>query len=41
MDPELTQAKMDAVSSRNARAVMKNEDPEEMKETLETGQENE
>jgi len=37
LDPDLTQAKMDSVSSRNARAVMKNEDPKEVKEALETG----
>jgi transglutaminase-like putative cysteine protease/tetratricopeptide (TPR) repeat protein len=37
LDPELTQAKMDAISSRNARLVMKNEEPEEEKKGLETG----
>jgi hypothetical protein len=31
MDPELTQEKLDALSSRNAREVMKNEDAEEKK----------
>jgi len=37
MDPELTQAKLDALSSRNAREVMKNEDAEDKKKTLEAG----
>jgi len=37
MDPELTQAKFDALSSRNAREVMKNEDADEKKKMLETG----
>jgi transglutaminase-like putative cysteine protease/tetratricopeptide (TPR) repeat protein len=37
MDPDLTQAKFDALSSRNARKVMKNEDADEIKKTLETG----
>jgi tetratricopeptide (TPR) repeat protein/transglutaminase-like putative cysteine protease len=37
MDPELTEAKLEALSSRNALAVLKNSDPEEMKETLEAG----
>jgi tetratricopeptide (TPR) repeat protein/transglutaminase-like putative cysteine protease len=37
MSADLTQAELEAVSSRNARAVMKNEDAEEMKETLESG----
>ncbi len=37
MDSELTQEKLNALSSRNARAVMKNEDAEEKKKTLETG----
>jgi len=37
MDPELTQAKLDALSSRNAREVMKNEDADEKKKTLEAG----
>jgi tetratricopeptide (TPR) repeat protein len=34
---DLTQARMDALASRNARLVMKNEDPEEKKKSLETG----
>jgi tetratricopeptide (TPR) repeat protein len=37
MDPELTQAKLDPLASRNAALVMKNEDTEERKKTLETG----
>jgi Flp pilus assembly protein TadD len=37
MDPELTQAKLDPLASRNALLVMKNEDAEEKKKTLETG----
>lgn len=37
MDPDLTQEKLDALSSRNAREVMKNEDAEETKKTLEAG----
>jgi len=37
MDPELTQEKLDALSSRNAREVMKNEDADKKKKTLETG----
>lgn len=37
MDPELTVAKLEAISSRNALAVLKNTDAEEMKETLEAG----
>ena len=37
MDPDLTQAKLDALSSRNAREVMKNEDAEEKKKTLDAG----
>jgi transglutaminase-like putative cysteine protease/Flp pilus assembly protein TadD len=37
MDPELTEAKLEAISSRNALAVMKNEDAEEKKEALENG----
>jgi tetratricopeptide (TPR) repeat protein len=37
MDPELTQAKLDALSSRNAREVMRNEDAEDKKKTLEAG----
>lgn len=37
MSRDLTQAEMEAVSSRNARAVMKNEDAEEMKQALASG----
>ncbi len=37
MDPELTEAKMNAVLSRNARKVMDNEDAEEKKKELESG----
>jgi tetratricopeptide (TPR) repeat protein/transglutaminase-like putative cysteine protease len=37
MSPDLTQAELEAVSSRNARAVMKNEDAEEMKQALASG----
>ena len=37
MDPSLTQAKMDAISSRNAIKVMRNEDPEDEKKMLESG----
>ena len=37
MSPDLTQAELEAVSSRSARAVMENEDAEEMQETLESG----
>ncbi|MGD0546956.1 MAG: DUF3857 domain-containing protein, partial [Terracidiphilus sp.] len=37
MDPELTVAKLEAISSRNALAVLKNTDAEEMKEALEAG----
>lgn len=37
MDPEMTEAKLDPLASRNALLVMKNEDPEEKKKTLETG----
>ncbi|MGA3371597.1 MAG: DUF3857 domain-containing protein [Terracidiphilus sp.] len=37
MDPEMTLAKLEELSSRNALAVMKNTDAEEMKETLEAG----
>ena len=37
MDPDLTQAKIDALSSRNAREVMKNEDADEKKKSLEQG----
>jgi transglutaminase-like putative cysteine protease/Flp pilus assembly protein TadD len=37
MDPEVTEAKLEAVSSRNAVAVFKNEDAEEKKKDLEQG----
>ena len=37
MDPALTEDKFLALASRNALAVMKNEDAEEKKKTLETG----
>ncbi|MGA2672988.1 MAG: DUF3857 domain-containing protein [Terracidiphilus sp.] len=37
MDPELTQAKLDAVASKNALIVMKNEDADEQKRSLESG----
>jgi transglutaminase-like putative cysteine protease/predicted Zn-dependent protease len=37
MDTALTQEKLDAFSSRNAREVMKNEDKEEKKKALEMG----
>jgi tetratricopeptide (TPR) repeat protein len=37
MDPDLTEAKMDAILSRNALVVMKNEDPEEKKKNIEAG----
>lgn len=37
MSPDLTIDKMMAVSSRNAIAVIKRDDPEELKKTLETG----
>jgi Flp pilus assembly protein TadD len=37
MDPEVTEAKLEAVSSRNAVAVFKNEDEEEKKKDLEQG----
>jgi transglutaminase-like putative cysteine protease/Flp pilus assembly protein TadD len=37
MDPELTEAKLEAVSSRNALKVLKNTDADEMKETLQAG----
>ncbi len=39
MDPELTEAKLEALSSRNAVVVMKNEDEEEKKKMLESGNE--
>jgi Flp pilus assembly protein TadD len=37
MDPDLTEAKLNALASRNARAELNNETPEEKKKTLETG----
>jgi tetratricopeptide (TPR) repeat protein len=37
MDPDLTEAKLEALASRNARTVMKNEDPDEKKTALEAG----
>lgn len=37
MDPDLTQAKFDALSSKNARIVMAAEDEEERKKTLSSG----
>lgn len=37
MDPDLTQAKLDALASRNAREVMKNQDADEKKKSLEAG----
>jgi Flp pilus assembly protein TadD len=37
MDQDLTMAKLEALSSRNALAVMKNEDPDDVKKTLEAG----
>ena len=37
MDPDLTQAKMEAITSRNAIAVMQREDPEELKKELTAG----
>lgn len=37
MDPLLTQEKMFALSSRNALAVMKRDDPDNLKKSLETG----
>ncbi len=36
-DPDLTQAKFEAVLSKNARAVLKQEDADELKQTLEHG----
>ena len=35
MDPDLTQSKLDAIASKNARLVMKNEDEEEKKKSSE------
>ena len=37
LDPDLTQAMLDPLSSRNALVVMRNEDAEEKKKSLETG----
>jgi len=37
MDPDLTEARFDAVLSRNALAVMKSEDPDERRKTIEAG----
>jgi len=37
MDPDLTLEKLNALSSRNAQIVMKNEDAKDIKDTLETG----
>jgi tetratricopeptide (TPR) repeat protein len=37
MDPDLTEAKLDALTSRNGLVVMKNEDADEKKKTLEAG----
>jgi len=37
MDPDLTEAKLNAVGSRNARIVMGADDKEERKRTLESG----
>lgn len=37
MDPDLTEAKLEAVSSRNARAVLALQDDEERKKTLDAG----
>ena len=37
MDPDLTEAKLESIASRNAIVVMKREDPEEQKKSLETG----
>ena len=37
MEPDLTEAKMESVMSRNALAVMKNEDADELKKELESG----
>ncbi|HTX75498.1 MAG TPA: DUF3857 domain-containing protein [Terracidiphilus sp.] len=37
MDPNLTQARLDALASRNARAVMALQDPDEKKKELEAG----
>jgi transglutaminase-like putative cysteine protease/Flp pilus assembly protein TadD len=37
MDPDLTVAKLEALSSKSARAVMAKEDPDEIKKALESG----
>ncbi len=37
MDPDLTVAKMEALSSKSARAVMAKQDPDEIKKALEAG----
>lgn len=37
MDPDVTEAKLEAISSRSALAVMKNEDPDVLKENLRAG----
>ena len=37
MDPDLTQAKLNEIASRNAVSVMKNQDPEEKKKQIEAG----
>ncbi len=37
MDPDVTEAKMEAILSRNALVVLKNEDPEEKKKSIEAG----
>jgi tetratricopeptide (TPR) repeat protein len=37
MDPDMTEAKMNAIASRNAQFVMKNEDLDEKKKSLEAG----
>jgi transglutaminase-like putative cysteine protease/Flp pilus assembly protein TadD len=37
IDPDLTLAKLQSISSRNALAVLKNEDADELKKTVETG----
>ncbi len=37
MDPELTEAKMKSLASRNALVVMKSQDPDDLKKTLESG----
>jgi tetratricopeptide (TPR) repeat protein len=37
MDPDVTEAKMEAILSRNALVVMKNEDPDEKRKSIEAG----